>query len=110
MAATFATIEAGGAEGSRHRPAGRSCRGSRSSSPLTLGTTTDAAGVVTEVAIRYGVFINSIITFVIVSLVVFIITRSVIREVEAAPVKDCPFCRTDNVVDATKCRACASEI
>ena len=58
---------------------------------ITLGTTTDAAGVVTEVAIRYEVFINSIITFVIVALVVFIITRSFIREAEAAPVKDCPF-------------------
>ncbi len=77
---------------------------------IILGTTTDPKGIVTEVAIRYGVFINSIITFVTVALVVFIITRSLIKEDEAAPVKGCPFCRTDNAVDATKCKACASEI
>jgi large conductance mechanosensitive channel len=77
---------------------------------IVLGTTTAADGTVTEVAIRYGVFINSIITFVIVAFVVFMIARSFIKEEEAAPVKGCPFCRTDNAVDATKCKACASAI
>ena len=37
---------------------------------VVLGTTTDAKGVVTEVAIRYGAFINTLIVFVIVALVV----------------------------------------
>lgn len=77
---------------------------------IPLGTTTDAKGVLTEVAIRYGVFINSLITFVVVALIVFIITRSFIKEEAAAPVKGCPFCRTGNAVDATKCKACASAI
>jgi large conductance mechanosensitive channel len=36
---------------------------------IVLGTTTDADGTVTEVAIRYGLFINSLITFVVVALV-----------------------------------------
>ncbi len=77
---------------------------------IVLGTTTAADGTVTEVAIRYGLFINSLITFVIVALVVFLIARSFIKEEEAAPVKGCPFCMTDNAVDATKCKACASAI
>ncbi len=77
---------------------------------VVLGTTTDAKGVVTEVAIRYGAFINTLIVFVIVALVVFLIARSFIKEEEAAPVKVCPFCKTDNNVDATKCKACASAI
>jgi large conductance mechanosensitive channel len=77
---------------------------------IPLGTTTDAKGIVTAVAIRYGVFINSLITFVIVALVVFIITRAFIKKEEAPPVKGCPFCKTGNAVDATKCRACASAI
>ncbi len=77
---------------------------------IVLGTTTDAEGVVTEVAIRYGAFINTIITFVIVAFVVFLIARTFIKEEAAAPAKDCPFCRTDNAVDATKCKACASAI
>jgi large conductance mechanosensitive channel len=77
---------------------------------IVLGTTTGANGAVQEVAIRYGVFINSIITFVIVAFVVFMIARTFIKEAEAAPVKGCPFCKTDNAVDATKCKACASAI
>ncbi len=77
---------------------------------IDLGTKTAADGTVTVVAIRYGSFINSIITFVIVALVVFLIARSFIKEEEAAPVKGCPFCKTDNAVDATKCKACASPI
>lgn len=39
----------------------------------------------TEVAIRYGVFINALITFVLVALVVFWLARLLIREQEAAP-------------------------
>jgi large conductance mechanosensitive channel len=77
---------------------------------IVLGTTTDAKGVVTEVAIRYGTFINTLIVFVVVAFVVFMIARTFIKEAEAAPVKACPFCKTDNAVDATKCKACASAI
>ena len=51
---------------------------------IVLGTTTDAEGVVSEVAIRYGAFINAIIVFVIVALVVFLIARTFIKEEEAA--------------------------
>jgi large conductance mechanosensitive channel len=64
----------------------------------------------TEVAIRWGIFINTIIGFVIVAFVVFLIARAFIKEEEAAPTKTCPFCKQDNAVDATKCRACASTI
>ena len=77
---------------------------------IVLGTTTDAKGVTTEVAIRYGAFLNTLIVFVIVALVVFLIARTFIKEAEAAPVKDCPYCKTENAVDATKCKACASAI
>jgi large conductance mechanosensitive channel protein len=63
-----------------------------------------------EVAIRYGAFINVVIVFVIVALVVFLIARSFMKEAPAAPTKDCPFCKEANAVDATKCRACASSI
>ena len=46
----------------------------------------DAAGKpVPEVDIRYGVFTNMVITFVIVALVVFLVGRALIREKPAAP-------------------------
>jgi large conductance mechanosensitive channel len=64
----------------------------------------------TEVAIRYGTFINSIITFVVVALVVFLIGRSLVKEAPPAPSKACPFCREANDPDASKCKACTSAI
>ncbi len=63
-----------------------------------------------EVAIRYGTFLNTIIAFIVIAFVVFMIARSFIKEAPAAPTKTCPFCRETNAVDATKCRACASTI
>lgn len=64
----------------------------------------------TEVAIRWGLFINSIITFIVVAFVVFWIGRSLIKEAPAVEVKTCPFCKEANAVDASRCRACTSAI
>ena len=64
----------------------------------------------TEVAIRWGLFVNSIIAFVVIALVVWWISRMFVKEAPAAPSKTCPFCKESNAVDATKCRACASAI
>ena len=63
-----------------------------------------------DVAIRYGLFINSVITFIIVAFVVFMIARSMIKEPPPDEVKTCPFCKEANAVDASKCKACTSEI
>ncbi len=73
--------------------------------------TVDAAGKpVPEVDIRYGTFINAVIAFIIVALVVFLIARMFLKEAPAAPSKTCPFCKESNAVDASKCKACASAI
>lgn len=64
----------------------------------------------TEVAIRWGVFVNSIITFVVIAFVVFWIGKMLIKEGPPAAVKTCPFCKEANALDATKCKACASAI
>jgi large conductance mechanosensitive channel len=63
----------------------------------------------TEVAIRWGTFVNSIIAFVVIAFVVWQISKMFIRD-EPAAVKTCPFCKEANAVDATKCKACASAI
>jgi len=68
------------------------------------------ADYVAQVAIRYGNFINLIIAFVVVALVVFLIAKMFIKEAPAAPSKTCPFCKESNAVDATKCKFCASAI
>ena len=64
----------------------------------------------TEVAIRWGAFLNAVIAFVIVAFVVWQISKMFIKEEAAAPTKTCPFCKETNAVDASKCRACASAI
>ena len=64
----------------------------------------------TEVAIRYGTFINVVITFCIVALVVYVVASLLLRPAPEAPTKTCPFCKESVPVDATKCRACTSAI
>ncbi|MBA3234559.1 MAG: large conductance mechanosensitive channel protein MscL [Chloroflexi bacterium] len=64
----------------------------------------------TEVAIRWGAFLNTVITFVIVAFVVFWISRVMIKEPPAEEVKTCPFCKEPNAIDATRCKACTSAI
>jgi large conductance mechanosensitive channel len=64
----------------------------------------------TEVAIRYGLFLNSIIAFVVIAFVVWRISKMFIKEEAPAATKDCPFCFEANAPAATKCRACGSTI
>jgi large conductance mechanosensitive channel len=64
----------------------------------------------TEVAIRYGTFLNSIIAFIVIAFVVWQISRMFLKEPPPAEVKNCPFCMEANAVNATRCRACASAI
>ena len=63
-----------------------------------------------EVAIRYGNFVNAIIAFIVVALVVFFGGRSFMKEPPPAEVKECPFCHEANAPMATRCRACTSAI
>jgi len=64
----------------------------------------------TEVAIRYGAFINAIIAFIVIAFVVWQISRMFIKEPPPAEVKTCPYCKEANAVDASKCKFCASAI
>ena len=64
----------------------------------------------TEVAIRWGAFINAIIAFVVIAFVVWRISKMFIKEEPAPEMKVCPFCKEANAKDATRCKACTSEI
>lgn len=65
-----------------------------------------AAGAPT---INYGVFLMTVITFVIVAFVVFLLARSLIKE-PAAPTRDCPRCAMPIPLAATRCPMCTSEL
>jgi large conductance mechanosensitive channel len=62
--------------------------------------------------IGYGVFINTIITFIIVAFIVFLIVRAYNRSRPAAEVavKDCPYCYGSIPIKATRCPACTSQL
>jgi len=62
--------------------------------------------------IAYGVFINDVISFLIIAFVVFLIVRQVNRlKKDAAPeVKDCPYCLSSIPLGATRCSGCCSEL
>jgi large conductance mechanosensitive channel len=67
----------------------------------------------TEVAIRYGNFINVVIAFIIVALVVYVVASLMLRaapEAPAPPTKTCQFCKETVPAEATRCRACTSAI
>lgn len=67
----------------------------------------------TEVAIRYGAFLSTVIAFVIVAIVVYAIASLLLRpapEAPAPPTKTCQFCNETVPADATRCRACTSAI
>jgi len=70
------------------------------------------AGAVT---INYGVFMNTVISFLIVAMAVFMLIRGINqlkREEEPAPTttKDCGFCFSAVPIKATRCPHCTSEI
>jgi large conductance mechanosensitive channel len=66
--------------------------------------------------INYGVFINTMLEFLIVAFVIFLLVRQINRmktPVPAAPAadsRDCPFCVTRISIKATRCPQCTSEI
>jgi large conductance mechanosensitive channel len=73
-----------------------------------------AAGAAT---INYGVFINTIINFVIIALAIFVLVRQVNRltakpaPVPAAPTtKECLYCATAIPLKAKRCPHCTSEL
>jgi large conductance mechanosensitive channel len=79
-----------------------------------------AAGAVT---INYGFFINTVITFLIIAIVVFfLIVRPIAKMRErqqakqevpppAAPTtKECPYCFSNIPIKATRCPNCTSEL
>jgi len=72
------------------------------------------AGAVT---INYGVFINTIISFLIVAFAVFLLVRGInkLKRKEEAPAaepttKECPHCLSTIPIKATRCAYCTSEI
>jgi large conductance mechanosensitive channel len=86
---------------------------------ITLGggdfPTIAAAKAAGAPTLNYGLFLNSVLNFLIVGFVVFIMVRQ-INSWKKAPApaipntRDCPYCLTPIPLKASKCPACTSQI
>ena len=82
--------------------------------PYATLVSAQEAGAVT---INYGLFINALISFLIVALVIFLLIRSInrMRREEEAPeeeptTKECDYCFTAIPLQASRCPHCTSQL
>jgi large conductance mechanosensitive channel protein len=71
-----------------------------------------AAGAAT---LNYGIFFNTILSFLIIAFVIFLLIRSYskMQKPKLAPApttKDCPYCLSPIPIKATRCAHCTSEL
>jgi len=72
-----------------------------------------AAGAPT---LNYGIFLNNVVDFVIVALVIFLIVRAMnrLKKKEEKPAemttRECPYCMTAIAKKASRCPNCTSEV
>ena len=85
-----------------------------SGTPYNTLAEAQAAGAAT---INYGMFINTVLDFVIVAFVIFLLIRQInrmTREQEAPSeeptTKDCPYCLSSIPIKAVRCPHCTSEL
>ncbi|HET7469020.1 MAG TPA: large conductance mechanosensitive channel protein MscL [Gemmatimonadales bacterium] len=85
--------------------------GAKAAPPYATLAEAKAAGAVT---LNYGLFVNTVISFLIVALAVFLLVRIANRLMPkpAAPAttKDCPYCRMPIPLGAVRCPACTSDL
>lgn len=81
--------------------------------------TIDAAHKAGAVTLNYGVFVDNIVSFLIIAWAVFMFVRLINRvrrefeapETPAAPsTKECPYCASSIPIKATRCPNCTSEL
>ena len=80
---------------------------------LTLSSSVGPDGKEVVNAISYGNFFGSVVDFLIIALVVYLMTKALLKEPAAAPpppTKNCPRCKEAIAVDATKCKFCTADI
>jgi large conductance mechanosensitive channel len=90
--------------------------GVKEAGPYASVAVAHSAGAVT---LNYGLFINTVISFVIVAFSVFILIRAMQRmqqRLEKPPsgavptLKECPYCFSNINIKATRCPSCTSNL
>ena len=75
----------------------------------------DLSFTVGAAVVKWGAFVQSIVDFVIVAFVIFMIVRTMNRMQKPAPVaapttKECPFCFSTIPLKAARCPHCTSQL
>jgi len=75
----------------------------------------ELAFTVRDAVVKWGAFVQSVIDFVIVAFVIFMLVRTMNRLKKPEPVvapttKDCPHCFTAIQIKATRCPNCTSQL
>jgi len=81
---------------------------------IVLTTTTGPDGKAIVNAIRYGDLLGAVVDFAIIAFVVFLITKTVLRE-KPAPAgppttKTCPDCKETIAIEARRCKFCTAAL
>jgi large conductance mechanosensitive channel len=87
-------------------------QGTKAAAPYASLADAKEAGAVT---LNYGLFINQIVTFLIIAACIFLLIRAIARmrgppPAAAVVTKDCPFCATPIPVGAKRCPNCTSQL
>jgi large conductance mechanosensitive channel len=74
-----------------------------------------AAKTAGAVSLNYGIFVNTVISFLIVAFTVFLLIRYINKlkrpaEVKPPATKECPYCFSNIAIKATRCPQCTSEL
>jgi large conductance mechanosensitive channel len=74
----------------------------------------EQAIVIGDAEIRWGAFVQSIVDFLIIAFVIFLLVRALNRQKRAEPkaptTKECPYCFTTIPLKASRCPNCTSEL
>lgn len=82
----------------------------------------DLKGTVGDVTFTYGNFIMAVINFFLIALVMFLLIKALMKfqaasdkargidRTETLATKECPFCKTEIALEATRCPNCTSEL
>jgi large conductance mechanosensitive channel len=88
--------------------------GAKQAAPYVSLADAKGAGAVT---LNYGLFVNNILTFLIIALCVFLLVRMIARlhleptTLASAPTtKACPYCATQIPIPAKRCPNCTSQL
>jgi large conductance mechanosensitive channel len=80
----------------------------------TVYPSLDAARAAGAPIIAYGRFINTLISFAIISWIIFLVVKQMNRLKKPAPAepatKECPYCATSIPAKAVKCGSCTSDL